>query len=246
MIMKKCAGVVCYRYNNIGNIEFLVVAKKYSDTFIRLVTGKYKNIDETKLTFFESYMISKFPISQIYKEYFNNKITTTSEYKNEQKFMKYLDDKFMSHKTLIFKTYVRSTLSLKLLIKKPLIADIINNFYNMFLFSINHISDNIIWEIPKGGIEKNESSIMCAKRELIEETNIYDIGINAVNTTTISLRYHNTIYEITYYYAKIPYDNKYITIRNDKEIMMSRWVLLEEIEKMNMSKQMKKILFSVK
>jgi 8-oxo-dGTP pyrophosphatase MutT (NUDIX family) len=80
------------------------------------------------------------------------------------------------------------------------------------------------WGLPGGGVEKNETSVAAAKRELFEEIGI-DLAIEKF-THVATIQYQ---YEAIIYTTDIINDSLPAQPYNQWEIIDSRWFSLQEL-----------------
>lgn len=117
---------------------------------------------------------------------------------------------------------------------------------------INNSSNAVTpWEIPKGGINEDEKSLNCAKREFEEETKIssehYTI-LWDINPITVSHKDGNIVYRSIYYIAYLNKDSKWLpkinfdTYHQVAEVKQVRWIGLNEISFLGLNDTFKKIL----
>jgi 8-oxo-dGTP pyrophosphatase MutT (NUDIX family) len=86
------------------------------------------------------------------------------------------------------------------------------------------------WELPKGGQEKNESIIECARREIMEETGIENPVVKAFLTKTVhSYKRNNQMYRKTTHWFKVDCSAKESLVPQVEEgIEQVCWVPLKE------------------
>jgi 8-oxo-dGTP diphosphatase len=80
------------------------------------------------------------------------------------------------------------------------------------------------WELPGGHADKRESYINCAKREVYEET-----GVRIINIERVKI-----IDQCTIFYSVI---NKRPNVKLSSEHIKYKWVALDEIENMKISRR---------
>ena len=107
------------------------------------------------------------------------------------------------------------------------------------IFGLPHIlvvrgKKSKIWSLPKGCIDKGESEIACAQREMLEETGVH-IHIDAEQHPRISIN-HNV-----YYVVEIT-NNPKLKIRDRGEIDKVNWMTLQEIRALVCNKDLRSIL----
>jgi hypothetical protein len=215
-------GLILFKYdNNCNMLKFLMVKKRLSYEFCDFVKG-YINCSD--IEFVKS----------------NLEKMTTEELKTIEtmdfdimwdKFILYMDDdkkeSYKKYKTK-FKTNVL-----------PHAKPILDLFKNL---KYNNVP---IWEFPKGKkIKKssgNEEALVCAKRELHEETNIPDIDYIMINTYRVkrikylpqyNIKYINLLYMAEYLknMDEVPYFN-YQNKNQIAEIDCIEWMSIYDIIK---------------
>lgn len=103
------------------------------------------------------------------------------------------------------------------------------------------LKNNLMWEIPKGRIKRNETIYNCAKREFTEETGIKNIHIfnDIVPLKEIKIR-RNIKYITYYYFGECEYIKK--EEPDAREILIVSTFNIEEIDLLNMEKSKKNII----
>ena len=196
-------GVILYRYHN-SEYELLMIERKDSFCYMDIIRGKYtlENIDHLKLLFSRCSKIELHNLRN--KTFINlwynlwkkkdapcnlNEENLTNEYKlSKEKFLK---------------------------LKKGFYNK--NDYINIdnLIETINPIFNTPEWEFPKGKRLNNENNKDCAKRELIEETNITEkdfiIYKNVIPYSENILGENNIRYK-NIYYLGMCIDNKNIKI----------------------------------
>jgi len=142
----KCGMVIFKRVD--GELFFLLILKKYTYAFMRLLLGKYNERAFLKLeggiSEYEKTILSmNLNIKDLYRRYFPN-------FKIRNRDLLRIATKFDLYKK-------------RILIRTGL------DFYT-WLKKMKTISPP--WEIPKGGIKNDEDLIKCAIREINEETGV--------------------------------------------------------------------------
>ena len=83
------------------------------------------------------------------------------------------------------------------------------------------------WDFPKGHVEKGETEIQTAKREVKEETNL-DVEIDEKSRYVVQyITDLNTDKQVVYFLAKNTSSN---IIPQEAEVQEIKWVLLEDAE----------------
>lgn len=121
--------------------------------------------------------------------------------------------------------------NIEILHRQPKSAGVILIAYNHVLLVKEKSSGK--WGLPKGAIEKNETSEACWQRELLEETTL-DIKKYPFKVTHQRARSRYLIYTVKMY---LPRDN-FQTLKEEMdrkstaEIKMIRWFTMEEMKGM--------------
>ena len=179
--------------NNNSQYEVLMIKKRLTYAFIAFSKGIYnKNNDNELLRLFDNMTVEeKFSIMSLNFNIIWHKLTLSIPYINKysaRELSKYEKCKIKFEKSFLFDNGKK----LLIIIKKS-----------------KHSKK--IWEIPKGGNNKNESNINAAIREFYEETNIkknkYKLLYNLTPITYIFTD-ENVTYKYVYYIG-ILLDNKY-------------------------------------
>lgn len=253
--VRKSSGIACCRFNKATNkLEILLVKKRYTYSFAAFVFGQYNKKDEKRLKslfngmtlqekidiislrfdmlwykiwleFPEISMKSDFDfdlsnaaaISNTWKALYKQKATNNFVPYNIKSMSKL--DFYIKRKNKFETTFVSDN-GKRL---RSLIADTKNN--------------ELIWEIPKGRKNRNETILDCAIREFKEETNVdidlYNIIFN-IKPVVESFVNANIKYVHNYYiaYTAQTFDPFINFKENDQisEIDSIRWVNLNEIK----------------
>ncbi len=242
-MIKKSYGIALCRYNTEKNnqIEIAMVKKRYSYSFFNFVFGRYKPNDIKYLKYlFNNMSFSEkidilgmqfenmwyriwlsspskhFDISDVYK------IDTTRIITRDEKYRSFYQKKNKFEKNFV-------------------------NDGGKKLRELIYCSNDaeITWEIPKGGKHEHETNIDCAMREFTEETCIphtkYKI-LHDISPTVETINDNGSIYQHYYYVAKAR-DNvniepkiNFSSFAQISEVGQIKWVSLEEIKFMNLSK----------
>ncbi len=119
---------------------------------------------------------------------------------------------------------------------------VVQNTKNEFLF----IYKGGKWDLPKGGIDKNETPEQAAIREVEEETGISKLQITNALTNTYHIFKQNNEYKlkITYWFKMQTKDTKFPTPQTNEGIEKAEWINKKDInEYLKLSYQNVKILF---
>jgi 8-oxo-dGTP pyrophosphatase MutT (NUDIX family) len=189
-------GIICCKKNRTTKKnEILFIKKKNTYAYISFIKGIYSSDQDLQL------LLNKMTLDE--------KLTILS----------------FNFELIYYKCYLTYSINDKKIIKYKKKFDKILKKENNYLLNLIKRSNNVdlIYEIPKGHCNKNESDINAAIREFYEETNIhknkYKILYN-VKPFIYSFIDDNVKYVYTYYVA-IMLDNNYIpTINYDNNHML--------------------------
>lgn len=244
MTKKASYGVALCQYNREKNnrVEIMMIKKRYSYAFFNFVFGRYKPNDTKYLgNLFNNMSFSEkidilgmqfenmwyriwlsipskhFDISDIYDVDAIQTLTSAEKYRS-----------FFQKKNKFEKNFVNDGgKRLKELIRQSSDAE-------------------IIWEIPKGGKNGNETNMDCAMREFLEETSISQINYKVLYEISPSVEIINDdglVYQHYYYIAKLRKGIKvqpkinFDSFAQISEVEQIKWISLEDIEFMNLSNQ---------
>lgn len=240
-------------FKNSSPPSILLVQKRCTYEFIDFILGNY-GFTKPKLyslfnymTFHEKMDIMTGDFRYIWYKAFLEDVCENRKFK--ELYTNYMTNSFQdSIVDNIYKPYTKINMA-----KKIGIDRIIKLFEQYIKFISNEYLKNTIigtsntaeptWEIPKGRLDKNETPLTCAVRELEEETNIpphrYYLYVNQKPIDyTITSNY--ITYNTKYYFAMIKNDiNININYKNTeqvKEICRSKWLTLQEIFNLDNSK----------
>lgn len=104
-------------------------------------------------------------------------------------------------------------------------------------------SDDLFWDIPKGRVEKKESLVETAMRELHEETGVDVDEYSLIGTTpkiTYSYVISNNIFIIKHFIASMDYSDKKIIFRMNNltqyvEVSAVKWMSLDNLRYVKVS-----------
>jgi 8-oxo-dGTP pyrophosphatase MutT (NUDIX family) len=247
-LLKKSAGVACIRFNkNELRYEVLMVRKRYSYCFAAFVFGRYNKRDENYITILLNGMTNQEKLDVLSLNFDLMWWRIWLDFPNKSKDTEKNWTDIYKKKTL--SNYIQSStpktkydLYLK---KKAKFKALFSNNALLLdrLIKRSNDSSELLWEIPKGRIERNESNLDCALRELKEETGIDtnmmkilpDIKPFIDEFTHMGVRYNS------YYYTGIVTNDfepkiSFSTFSQLIEIDDVKWVSLDELKYMNKSK----------
>jgi hypothetical protein len=234
---KRSAGIACCRYNK-NELEILLVKKRYSYGLFAFVMGNY-NLNDSKslrnmfnnMTYNEKSDILTFQFSVLWHRIWgyvpvnDPPVFDLSSLSSMNRLWKYVYKKTTRNNGLpVINDTDYNIYATKLKKFNTLIR--INNGEKLRSIIFNSFNVRLLWEIPRGRIEANETKISAAVREFKEETSIsvddYYIPhhILPINRRFVS---DGVIYDHSYY---IGFSN---TIEDDSE-MFKNDKLSPEIE----------------
>lgn len=252
IICKKTYGISVCRYNN-NKLEILMVKKRYTYAFFSFVFGYYKkyNNKQLKNLFNNMTLEEKIDILSLnfsimwYRIWLTNPEQNYNFY-NIYKNIKHTNNGIKNTNLDKISTDVSIDHNLFFYKKKKIFEEMVlkddgKKLSKLIQSSFNY---NLEWEIPKGGSLLNESNVLCACRELEEETNIKVddyVLLHDINP----IKYTNVDYKITYitnyYIAYLKNSSTYkplINFNNKNqisEISDIQWLALNDIKKKNIN-----------
>jgi len=218
------AGILVYRYNHIlDDYEYMIVRKLFTHEFMKIITGKYNSIDNHIIF---------------------NKLTTVEEFILNNYDMEEIYCTFFKINKNIPNKYI------KIMHK---ISAKYNNYIKKKTNSMLKIKQGVNWEIPKGHIEYNETSIDCAFRELYEETKICkdDLINSYISPMYENITYNKNTCRTLYFIYKYKNDiissadNNNSVNESKDEIVCRKWVTLSELEFTEMNRTSKNIIYKI-
>lgn len=206
---KTSTGVACCRFNN-NTVETLVVRKRCTYAFVTFLHGKYKSDDNHTI----SHLL--------------NKMTS------DEKF----DIMSLNFDQMWYRAWQHaSRRSLYYTAKAKFEGAFLNDTVRLRnLVGISH-NQQPLWEIPKGvKSTDDESDILCAVRELEEETGVQKNQYKLIN----GARYIKTYTDEDVYYTNIYYLAASVGAKpqlkidyHNSEIAEIKWVTLAEAKSLN-------------
>lgn len=219
-------GIICYRIKN-NNVEYLMIQRKDSLSFMEFIRGRYKVTDEeylldliNNMTEGEKSMLLEGDFDKIWnyawtQQNINNTVKHTTEYCESKK-------KYMS----IYST----------------------NFFMNNLKKDKYNNYEQEWGFPKGRRKLKESNTDCSIREFCEETRISKKDINILynynDFEEIFFGTNNILYKHVYYIGKIEkevnlqIDSK--CLEQSREIRALQWFnyndVLKKIKNINVER----------
>lgn len=207
------------RSNIFDNIEFLMVQRKDSLSYVDFVRGKY-TFENTKY------------IKQLFNDMSERERTLISK----GNFSNLWKDLWKEHNTHTFKgEYEISKIKYESLLEGVQYDDGSFESINTLIKNSNICLNTPEWEFPKGRRNSNETDIECAIREFEEETGIsnndYKILHNVLPFQELFIGSNNIRYKIVYYLAFYTGDNGPFFDENNSvqtmEINDIKWVSLQ-------------------
>jgi 8-oxo-dGTP pyrophosphatase MutT (NUDIX family) len=247
MKTKTSYGIALAKYNKAANnnVEILLIKKRYTYAFFELVMAHYKKGDLKYIKYMFDNMSYSEKIDIMSMQF--SRLWSRIHHSDPERFYNIVDvykNNNFSNST-IEQRYSEAE-QYKLYIEKK------NKFEKSFLKDggkklrtlIHQSSDaKVIWEMPKGGKNGNESNIDCAIREFYEETSVksnkYRI-LHDVPPLIDSFVDNDIIYKTVYYIAMLRNNDNFapsINYRNFSqvtEVEEIKWVSLAEIKFFNM------------
>lgn len=245
MTQKSSYGIALCRYNKAKNnrVEVLMIKKRYSYYFFNFVFGRYKPNDTKYLRYLFNNMSFSEKIDILGMQFENMwyRIWLSNPSKHYD-----ISDLYEAEKKQAISNAEKYRLFFQK--KNKFEKNFVNDGGKRLKELIYNSSDaEIIWEIPKGGKNGNETNLDCAIREFLEETSIannkykilYDVDpvIETINDSDV-------VYQHYYYLAKIRdsvTDIKpkivFTNFSQISEVEQIKWISKEEIEFLNLSKQ---------
>lgn len=221
-------GIICYQKKE-GKINFLMIQRKDSLSFMEFIRGKYSTNDivyikklVNSMTKDEKYLLANNTFDEIwnYAWYQNNatNIKHTNEYNESKNKFEYLTERNIIQKLV----------------------------YNTF-YASEHEQE---WGFPKGRRKLKENDIDCAVREFCEETRLVPEDIEVLEDITpfeeIFFGTNDVLYKHTYYVARIKNNDIDISIDKNcieqiREVRALKWYdhkeTIQHIKQHNIERQ---------
>lgn len=250
---KTSYGVAMCRYNKNKNnrIEILMIKKRYTYHYFSFVFGQYNKYNNKQLQYLFNNMTFSEKIDILSMDFSTMwyRLWLSNPEKNYNIYNLYKDDKNndKDNRTSHIECYFRKKEKFELIFLKDSgkrLRGLINN-------SSNSVTP---WEIPRGSKKIDELDINCAIREFEEETGIYSDKYSILWDTKPIIASHkdeNIIYKGIYYIA---YINKasdwtpkinFETANQLSEVEQIQWISLEEINFLNLNKNIKQNLVNL-
>lgn len=222
-------GIICYRINHCNQIEYLMIQRKDSLSFMEFIRGKYNISDTTYIRQLISAMTTNEKQLLLLKQF--DEIWNYVWYQNNTSNIKHTTE------------YVESKHKFEYLNSNNILPNIINNIVLI-------TEQEQEWGFPKGRKKLKESDIDCAIREFCEETRLSEDDIQIIESILpfeeIFFGTNNILYKHTYYIAKIKNKDVHLAIDTNcieqmREVRALNWFtinnVLQHIKAYNVERQ---------
>ena len=223
-ICKKTYGVSICRYNK-NQVEILMIKKRYTYSFFSFVFGYYKKYNKKQIkSMFNTMTIEeKIDIMSLnfsilwYRIWLTNpdqNYNFYNNYKNTDNNNNGIKNIEINKNTEIFIDNNLYYYKKKHIFERTFLKDGGKKIKKLIQLSMNY---ELEWEIPKGGSSENETDVLCACRELEEETNI-TVGdyilLHDIEPVTITNIDFKVTYMTRYYIGYMKNNSKYKPLIN--------------------------------
>ncbi len=252
MKSKTSYGVALCRYNkkNNNNVEIILIKKRYSYAYFSFIFGHYKKSDSKYLKYLFNNMSFSEKVDILGMQF--NHMWYRIWLNNPEKHFNLIDMfKHSSKDNMSTAEIYKSYFQKKNKFEKNFASDSGKKLRNIIQQSTD---SEIIWEIPKGGRKLTETDIDCAIREFYEETSIksdkYRI-CHEIEPITETFTDNDTIYRNVYFLATLRNSSELIpkidfhNFCQITEVEKVKWVSINEIKFMNLSKKSHKKLINL-
>jgi len=244
MKTKTSYGIALCKYNKNANnnVEILLIKKRYTYQFFGLVMGHYKKNDTKyikyifdNMTYAEKMDIIGMQFNRMWYRIYHNDpekfYSIVDIYKNANFANSPIEQRYSESE--IYKLYIEK--------KNKFEKNFVKDCGKKLRILIHQSTDaKVIWEMPKGGKNGNESNIECSIREFYEETSIkfskYKI-LHDVAPLVDAFVDNEIIYKTVYYVAILREGNdnfipsiNYRSFSQITEVEEIKWVSLAEIK----------------
>lgn len=211
-------GIICYRLNQNGQLQYLMIQRKDSLSFMEFIRGKYNTSDVVYLKQLISAMTSGERNLLLRKQF--DEIWNYAWYQNNASNIKHTSE------------YIESKYKFDYLNNNNVLQNIISNIGSF-------IEQEQEWGFPKGRRKLKENDIDCAIREFCEETRLAKDDIEIMNHIVpfeeVFYGTNNVLYKHTYYIAQIKNSNKIITIDHNcleqiREVRALQWFDFDDVQ----------------
>ena len=210
-------GVISFKYNNLGNLEFLMIRRKDSFGYIDFIRGKYSphNIEHVQsivneMSIEEKERILVTPFNELWILMWGS--SSNIQYRNEE---------YQSSKKFeLIKNGIEIPCLTSAFGKSKIVClkDIVENS--------NTTWKETEWEFPKGRREYKEKDIDCAVREFEEETGISKKNINIVENI-LPVGTNKKMYKHKYFLAYFSLENSNLNNFQQSEVSKLEWKTIE-------------------
>lgn len=204
-------GVICYKIDNNQQIQYLMIQRKDSLSFMEFIRGKYSINDilyirqlVSAMTVNEKNLLLKKSFDEIWSYVWYQNVGSNIKHTTE---------------------YIESKYKFEYLNNNNILTSIINNLDYL-------IDQEQEWGFPKGRRKLKESDIDCAIREFCEETRLLSTDIEIQNGIQpfeeIFFGTNNVLYKHTYYVAKVKNNDIPISVDQNcieqiREVRALKW-----------------------
>ena len=212
-------GLICYKIDENNDIQYLMIQRKDSLSFMEFIRGKYNTSDVmyirqliSSMTTNEKSLLVKKQFDEIWNYAWYQANTSNIKHTTE-----YMDSKNKFE-------YLNSN-------------NILGNIMGNMVSTSEHEQE---WGFPKGRRKLKEGDLDCAIREFCEETRLtpadIEIIIDIMPFEEIFFGTNNVLYQHTYYIAKIKNNDIHLGIDQNcieqvREVRAVNWFSYEEVLK---------------
>jgi 8-oxo-dGTP pyrophosphatase MutT (NUDIX family) len=209
-------GIICYRLNN-NIIEYLMIQRKDSLSFMEFIRGKYNVSDTMYIRQLISSMTSNEKNLLLKKQF--DEIWNYAWYQNNTSNIKHTTE------------YTESKHKFEYLNTSNILPNIIVNI-------VQPTEQEQEWGFPKGRKKLKEADLDCGVREFCEETRLSANDIEIISDILpfeeIFFGTNNILYKHTYYVAKIKYNDIELSVDTNcieqmREVRALNWFTIDEV-----------------
>lgn len=251
--VRRSAGIACFRFNEQGKAEILLVKKRHTYNFVAFVLGQYGKNDDKRIRSLFNGMTSveKNTIKSLRFEWMwwtiwlkqpernINPEQLLEEKKNieEESMWRYAYRKTATSNKINCETHSISHLKFYLKKRSKFSTFQEDNGKRLRRLMKGTTNADPIWEIPKGRKDPKETIRNCAIREFKEETGmgidkynmVFNINPIIESHTSMNITYINNYFFAYYPSPDVYFANLYMDY-STSEIDCIRWVALDEIK----------------
>lgn len=212
-------GIICYKIDKNKNIQYLMIQRKDSLSFMEFIRGKYNISDVMYIRQLVSSMTSNEKGLLLKKGF--DEIWNYAWYQNNTSNIKHTSE------------YVESKNKFEYLTGNNVLITIMNDL-------VSCTDQEQEWGFPKGRRKLRESDLDCAVREFCEETRLSSDDIEIIADILpfeeIFFGTNNVLYKHTYYIAKIKNNDIQLIIDHNcieqiREVRAVKWFSFDEVIK---------------